>query len=188
MQVPLLPAILRVVVTANFRAMYAFVLVEHGSRRLIHSNVTAYPTADRTRQQIRGAIPSVHQYRFLLHDRDCIFSADFDETIANFGIRPIRSPQKSPKTDAICERVIGTLRRECLDYVIPLSERHLRRIMKLWIAHYNQSHPHSAIGPDIPSLVAKHSPNVKLIYRKIIPNDRIIARLIRGGLHHDNQI
>ena len=155
-----------VVVTVNFRVLYAFVLIEHGSRRLIHFNVTANPTADCARQQIREAIQSDHQYRFLLHDRDCIFSTDFDKTIANLGIKPIRTPRQSPKANAICERVIGTLRRECLDYVIPLSERHLQRIMKLWIAHYNQSPPHSAIGTTIPFRVAKQSSNVKLVHRE----------------------
>ena len=124
-----------VVVTANFRVLYAFVLIEHGSRRLIHSNATANPTADWVRQQIREAIPSDHNYRFLLHDSDCIFSTTFDKTTTNLGIKPIKTPLQSPKANAICERVIGTLRRECLDYVIPLSESHLRRILKLWITH-----------------------------------------------------
>jgi len=105
-----------IVVTANFRVLYAFVLIEHGIRRLIHTNVTANPTADWARQQIREAIPSDHQYRFLLHDRDCIFSTAFDKTITNFGIKPINTPRQNPIANAICERVIGTLRRECLDY------------------------------------------------------------------------
>lgn len=177
-----------VVITANFRVLYAFVMIEHGSRRLIHTNVTANPTADWARQQIREAIPSDHQYRFLLHDRDCIFSSSFDETIKNLGIKPIKTPRKSPKANAICERVIGTLRRECLDYVIPLSERHLRRILTLWVDHYNRSRPHSALGPGIPTRVAKPSANVVRLPIKIQPTDRIIATPILGGLHHDYQI
>ncbi len=177
-----------VVVTANFRVLYVFVLIEHGSRRLIHTNVTANPTADWARQQIREAIPSDHRYRFLLHDRDCIFSTAFDETISNLGIKPIKTPRQSPKANAICERVIGTLRRECLDYVIPLSERHLRRILKFWVAHYNRSRPHSAIGPDIPSRVTKPSAKVVQLRRNIRPTDRIVATSILGGLHHDYQI
>lgn len=176
-----------VVVTANFRVLYAFVLIEHGSRRLIHTNVTAHPTADWARQQIREAIPSDHQYRFLLHDRDCIFSTAFDKTVSNLGIKPIKTPRQSPKANAICERVIGTLRRECLDYVIPLSEGHLRRTIKLWGTHYNRSRPHSALGPDIPSRFAKPGANVVQLPRKFKPTDRIKATPILGGLHHDYQ-
>jgi len=177
-----------IVVTANFRVLYAFVLIEHGSRRLIHTNVTAHPTADWARQQIREAIPSDHQYRFLIHDRDSIFSTGFDKTITNLGIKPIKTPRQSPKANAICERVIGTLRRECLDYVIPLSESHLRRTMKLWVTHYNRSRPHSAIGPDIPSRITKPSASAVRLHRNIKSNDRIIATPILGGLHHDYRI
>jgi transposase InsO family protein len=177
-----------IVVTANFRLLYAYVLIEHESRRLIHTNVTANPTADWARQQIREAIPSDHQYRFLLHDHDCIFSSCFDETIKNLGIKPIKTPRQSPKANAICERVIGTLRRECLDYVIPLSERHLRRILTLWVDHYNRSRPHSTIGPDIPFRVTKLGVNTVQLPRKIKPTDRIIATPILGGLHHNYQI
>jgi len=177
-----------IVVTANFRVLYAFVLIEHGTRRLIHSNVAANPTADWARQQIREAIPSDHQYRFLIDDRDCIFSTAFDKTITNLGIKPITTPRQSPKANAICERVIGTMRRECLDYVIPLSESYLRKILNLWIPHYNCSRPHSSIGPDIPSRVAKPSTNVVRLPSNIKPDDRIIATPILGGLHHDYQI
>jgi len=120
-----------IVVIANFRVLYAFVLIEHGSSQLIHTKVTANPTADWVRQQIREAIPSDHQYRLLLHDHDSIFSTAFDKSTTNLGIKPIKTPRQSPKANAICERVIGTLRGECLDYVIPLSDSHLRKTMKL---------------------------------------------------------
>ena len=160
-------------------------MIEHGSRRLIHTNVTANPTPDWARQQNREAIPSDHAYRYLLHDRDCIFSVDFDKTLENIGIKPIRTPRHSPKVNAICERVIGTLRRECLDYVIPLSENHLRRILKLWVSHYNCSRPHSSLGPDLPSRIANSTANVVRMPRQIQPEDRIVATQILGGLHHD---
>ncbi|MFK7996456.1 MAG: integrase core domain-containing protein [Granulosicoccus sp.] len=146
------------------------------------------PTADWARQQIREAIPSDRQYRFLINDHDCIFSTDFDKTISNLGIKPIKTPTQSPKANAICERVIGTLRRECLDYVIPLSEGHLRRTMKLWVTHYNRTLPHSAIGPDIPSRVAKTSAKDVQLPKNIKPTDRIKATPILGGLHRDYQL
>jgi len=106
----------------------------------------------------------------------------------DIGIKPIKTPRQSLVANAICERVIGTLRREYLDYVIPLSESHLRRIMKLWVTHYNRSRPHSAIGPDIPSRVTKPGANVVRLPGNIKPNDRIIATPILGGLHHDYQV
>ena len=93
-----------------------------------------------------------------------------------------------PKANATCDRAIGTLRRECLDYVIPPSMRHLRRVLKLWVTHHNRSRPHSAIGPDIPFRVTKPSANVVRLPRNIKPNDRIIATPIIGGLHHDYKI
>ncbi len=136
-----------VVVTATFRFLYVLVIIEHGSRRLLHCNTTQHPTAEWTRQQFREAVPSDHQYRYLIHDRDSIFSADFDRSIENYGMRVLKLPYRSPKANSICERAIGSMRRECLDYMIPLTESHLRRIPKLWAAYYNQSRPHTALGP-----------------------------------------
>ena len=133
------------------------VLIEHGSRGLIQTNVTANPKLNWAYQQIREAIPSDHKYRYLLHDRDCIFSSAFDKTIMILGIKPIKIPRQNPKANAICERVIGTSKRECLDYVIPLSERYSRKVLKFWVTHHNRSRPHSAIGSDIPSRVTKPS-------------------------------
>src|SRR5215467_3236675 len=114
-----------VAVTATFRLLSVFVVIEHASRRLLHVNVTAHPTAEWTLQQLREAIPSDHAYRFLIHDRDSIFSQDLDQHIRNLGLKILKTPPKSPQANAICERVIGTLRRECLDFVIPFTETHL---------------------------------------------------------------
>ena len=111
-------------ITASFRMLYVFVVIEHGTRRLVHCNVTAHPTAVWTLQQLREVAGIDHQYQFLLHDRDSIFSVGLNESIQALGIRVLRSAPHSPKMNALCERVIGTLRRECLDWVIPLSESH----------------------------------------------------------------
>jgi putative transposase len=80
-----------IVVTMNFRVLYVFVLIEHGTRQLNHTNVTENPTADWARQQLREAIPSDHEYQYLIHDGDCIFSAEFDRAVRNLGIKPINS-------------------------------------------------------------------------------------------------
>ena len=102
-------------VTSTFRVLYVLVVVEHHSRRLIHFNVTAHPTAQWTRQQLREAVGYEERYEHLLHDRDAIFSAELDESIRRLGLRVLKSAPRSPKANSICERVIGTIRRECLD-------------------------------------------------------------------------
>jgi len=104
-----------------------FVVMEHASRRIIHLNVTAHPSAAWTLQQLREAVASDHAYRFIIHDRDAIFSSEFDASVAGLGLEVIKTPVRSPKANSLCERLIGTLRRECLDWVIPLTEAHLQK-------------------------------------------------------------
>jgi hypothetical protein len=111
-----------VTVTATFRLLYVFVVIEHQSRRLVHCNVTAHPSAAWTLQQLREAVGFEERYEFLLHDRDSIFSQHIDESIGRLGVTVLKSPPRSPMANSICERVIGTIRRECLDWLIPLSE------------------------------------------------------------------
>ena len=121
-----------VAVTASFRLLFVFVMIEHGSRRLLHLNVTAHPTAAWTLQQLREALGCDRRYRYLIHDRDCIFAKSLDESIERLGLKVLKAPFRSPKANAICERSIGTIRRECLDWLIPMSEAHLRAILKEW--------------------------------------------------------
>jgi hypothetical protein len=103
-----------VAVTASFRVLYIFVIIEHASRRrLLHWNVTSNPTAAWTLQQLREAIASDHPYRFLVHDRDSIFTQALDTSIANLRLRVLKTPHRSPKANSLCERLIGSLRREC---------------------------------------------------------------------------
>src|SRR5712691_1585345 len=116
------------VVTATFRLLYVFVVMEHATRRMLHYNVTAHPTAPWTLQQLREALPADHGYRFLVHDRDSIFAAQLDRSIQNLGLKVLKTPPQSPQANALCERLLGTLRRECVDFMIPLTENHLRRI------------------------------------------------------------
>ena len=97
-----------VVITAAFRTLYVFVVMEIGSRQILHQNVTAHPTAEWTLQQLREALPGDHSYRFVIHDRDSIFSADVDKSLANLGVRVLRTPVRAPKANAVCERLGGT--------------------------------------------------------------------------------
>ena len=109
------------VVTARFRVLYVFVIMEIGTRRILHYNVTSHPAALWTVQQFREAIPSDHRYRFLIHDRDSIFSDAVDQAVKALGLRVLRTPVLSPQANAYCERLVGTIRRECLDFMIPFN-------------------------------------------------------------------
>lgn len=95
-------------------------------------------------QQLRNVVGDGDRHRYLIHDRDRIFSRNLDDSIRALGVEAQRSPVASPKANAMCERVIGTIRRGCLDWMIPLSEAHLRSILKEWTTHYNKGRPHSA--------------------------------------------
>ncbi len=171
-------------VTATFRLLYVFVVIEHASRKLLYFNVTRNPSADWTLQQLREALAFNEQYRYLLHDRDRIFAKHLDESIAHLGVKIVKSPPQAPKANAICERLIGTLRRECLDWLIPLSESHLRAILKEWIGHYNAGRPHMSLGPGIPDPL-RETLAPQLLRRHRLDTDRIQVRAILGGLHHE---
>ena len=139
-----------VVVTATFRVLYVFVALEVGSRRLLHVNVTSHPIAAWTLQQFREILAAPHAYRFVLHDRDSIFSPWCDAATSALGVRVLRTPVQTPTANAYCERLLGSLRRECLDFLIPFGEEHLRRMLRIWQLHYNRGRPHASLGPGLP--------------------------------------
>jgi transposase InsO family protein len=135
-----------IVVTATFRILYVFVVLEIGTRRILHWNVTAHPTADWTAQQFRMIGPGEAAHRFVIHDRDTIYSEGVDRTLEAMGLTVLKTPVRAPQANAFCERVIGTIRRECMDFMIPLSERHARAILREWVRHYNRGRPHASLG------------------------------------------
>jgi transposase InsO family protein len=175
-----------VAVTATFRMLYVFVVIEHGTRRLAHVNVTVHPSASWTLQQLREVIGDTESHKYLIHDRDAIFARHLDDSMSALGVEVLRSPVSSPKANAICERIIGTIRRECLDWVIPLSEGHLRSILREWVAHYNGGRPHSAMGPAVPGPPAGSARAPKPESRRLwIPGALVRAKSVLGGLHHE---
>jgi putative transposase len=174
-----------VAVTATFRVLYVFVIIEHASRRLLHVNVTAHPTAPWTIQQFREVIPADHAYRILIHDRDTIFSKAVDQSVSRMGLHVIKTPVRTPVANSICERVIGTLRRACLDFVIPLNERHLYGILKEWVGHYNQGRPHMSLGPGIPKPIQTLTVPQQVHRHQMSTGQRVVARAVLGGLHHE---
>jgi putative transposase len=177
-----------VVVTATFRNLYVFVVMEHATRTILHANVTGHPTAVWTLQQLRAVTPADHTYRFLVHDRDSIFSQRLNQQVQPLGLKVLKTPVRSPQANALCERLLGTLRRECLDFLIPLTENHLQHLLHAWVRHYNAGRPHMSLGPGIPQPPAS-LPALLQDHRHRLPAHlHVVACSILGGLHHDYRL
>jgi putative transposase len=175
-----------VTVTAGFRLVYVFVVLDISTRRLVHWNVTEHPTAEWTAQQFRTCVTGDDPYRFVIHDRDAIYSGAVDRALKSMHLRVLTTPVRAPQANAYCERLIGTIRRECVDLMIPLNERHLRRILAEWVPHYNRGRPHASLGPGIPdrpSSVAPPSTGHRLPH-----GHRVAATPLLGGLHHEYRL
>jgi putative transposase len=124
-------------------------------------------------------------HRFVMHDHDSIYSEGVDRTIAAMGLTVLRTPVRAPQANAFCERLIGTIRRECLDFVIPLNERHVRSVLAEWVAHYNRGRPHASLGPGIPD-----GPEIAPVMsgHRVREGHRVVATPILGGLHHEYRL
>jgi putative transposase len=176
------------VVTVTFRLLYVFVVMEHSTRRILHANVTVQPTAAWTLQQLRAAIPADDTYRFLIHDRDRIFSGELDQCVRNLGLKVLKTPVRSPQANALCERLLGTLRRECLDFMIPLSEHHLRRLLSEWGLHYNAGRPHMSLGPGIPEPPSSLPASRQEHRHRLAAHLCVVSEPLLGGWHHDYRL
>jgi putative transposase len=150
--------------TVFLRRIYALIVVEHGSRRAHLAGVTAHPTGAWTTQAARNLLMDlsdrVTTVKFLLRDRDSRFTAAFDAVFAAEGIRILTSPPQAPRANAICERMIGTLRRELLDRILIVNEHHLRRILATYLYHFNTARPHRTLGQLAPAQAETHPPHV----------------------------
>jgi putative transposase len=173
------------VVTATFQRLYVFVILDIRTRRVVHWNLTKHPTAEWTIQQFRNGLPLDATYRFVIHDRDGIFAPAVDKALRSMSLQVLKTPVRAPQANAHCERFIGTARRECLDWMIPLNEQHLRRVLAEWMAHYNGERPHSALGPGLPDEPTRRT---RLTGHRLLPNHRVVAHARLGGLHHDYQL
>jgi transposase InsO family protein len=139
-------------------------------------------------QPLREAIPSDHPYRFLIHDRASVFSAELDQQVSALRLRALRTPVRAPQANAYRERLIGTIRRECLDYLIPLNERHLRLLLREFIDHYNHGRPHCELGPGIPDPAGRPFFPSKGRGHRLPPNMRVRKKSVLGGLHHEYRL
>lgn len=163
--------------TISFHTLYVFFFVTHDRRRLMHLNVTAHPTAEWVWRQLIAATPYGLQPRYLIRDRDACYGGSFIPRAARLGIQTLLTPLHAPKANAIAERAVGTLRRECLDHVIIFNELHLLRVLGEYAAHYNAARPHRSLSFDAPDgPIARAAPP---------PNGRIVARSVLGGLQHE---
>ena len=164
-----------VVPTLTFKLLYGFVVLSHDRRRIVHVGVTAHPTAEWTAQQLREAFPGDGtEPRFLLRDNDAIYGESFEECVRRLGLTQLLTAYKSPWQNAYVERVIGTIRRECLDHILPLGERHLLRTIRSYVDYYNTARTHQSLDGDAPvSRPTESAPVFELVSEPVL-----------GGLHN----
>jgi transposase InsO family protein len=160
--------------TIRFQVLYVFLVLAHDRRRILHFGVTSHPTAEWTAQQLREAFPWDTAPRYLLRDRDRIFGADLVTQVKAMGIQQVLSAPRSPWQRAYIERVIGTIRRECLDHVIVFSEASLYRHLRRFVDYYHRSRTHLGLQKDTPESRPVQAPEA----------GRIVAIPEVGGLHH----
>ncbi|NOK02940.1 MULTISPECIES: integrase core domain-containing protein [Myxococcus] len=139
-----------VIPTATFGVLLGFVVVNHRDRRILHLNVTAHPTEEWTKQQLREAFPWASAPRYLHRDRDKLYSEGVRATLTYLGIREVPSAARCPWQNPYAERVIGSIRRELLDHVVVLNETHARRLLREYQRYYNASRTHLSLGKDAP--------------------------------------
>ena len=137
--------------TVTFRVLYVCIVLRHDRREVVHFNVTTHPCAEWAAQQIINAFPYEAAPRFLIRDRDGIYGEYFQNRVKSLGIEEVPIAPRSPWQNPYCERVIGSIRRECLDHVIVLDEAHVRRILTDYFAYYHGSRPHLSLDRNSPT-------------------------------------
>jgi transposase InsO family protein len=158
--------------TLTFKTLYVLVFIAHGRRQLVHVNVTANPTAAWVWRQVIEATPWGRKPRHVLRDRDAVYGRDFRQRARRIGIDAIATPVASPRANAMAERVIGTLRRECPDHFILLDEQHLRSVLREFMGYYNAERPHRALRLETPEPALRPARGL------------VRSRPVLGGLHH----
>ncbi len=160
--------------TVTYKVLFVFVILTHERRRIAHFNVTEHPTPQWTSQQVVEACPWDEAPRYLLRDRDAIYGAQFQQRVGNIGIEEVKTAPRSPWQNPYCERVIGSIRRDMLDHVIVLNERHLMRLLTAYVRYYHQFRMHLSLAMDCPEPRPLDPPEVS----------NVIAVPEVGGLHH----
>jgi transposase InsO family protein len=163
-----------VVPTVRFRVLFVLVVLAHHRRSVVHFHVTEHPTAQWTGQQIVEAFPWDTAPKYLLRDRDGVYGSEFQKRVNSLGIEEVLTAPRSPWQNAFVERVIGSIRRDCLDHVVVLNERHLKRILTGYFGYYHRWRTHLSLGMDSPDS------------RAVQPRDlgKVVQFPEVGGLHH----
>ena len=157
-----------------FRVLFVLLIVAHDRRRILHFNVTSSPSAQWTAQQVVQAFPNDCVPRYLLRDRDCIYGKYFRHRVKNLGIKEVLTAARSPWQNPYVERLIGSIRRECLGRVIVLNEQHLRRILRSYFQYYHRSRYHLSLDGDTPEPRSVQGPEL----------GKVIELPDVGGLHY----
>ncbi|MGH8067525.1 MAG: integrase core domain-containing protein [Candidatus Entotheonellia bacterium] len=163
-----------VVPTVTHRVLFVLVILAHHRRCVVHFNVTEHPTAQWTAQQVVEAFPWNKAPKYLLRDRDHVYGVHFRQRVHNMGIEEVVIAPQSPWQNPYVERLIGSIRCECLDHVVVLNERHLTRVLQVYLAYYHRWRTHLALDMDCPEPRPVHSPE----------HGKVIAIPEVGGLHH----
>jgi putative transposase len=158
----------------TYKVLFVLVILAHERRRVVHCNVTEYPTTAWSAQPVVDAFPWDEAPRYLLRDRDRVYGTSFRQRVQHMGIEEVLIAPRSPWQNPYVERLIGSIRRECLDYVIVLHERHLRRLLTEYFHYYHRWRTHRALDMDCPVPRPVQRPDVGLI--------REVSEV--GGLHH----
>ena len=171
------------IVTLRFQVLYAFVILDLGRREVVRLGVTPSPSAQYAAQSFVEAVCDRDDQapRFLIHDRDSIYGVDFRRRVKGFGTRCLVTPPRAPQANAFCERVIGTPRRDCLDNLISLDDRHAERILREYVRYYH-GRPHRGLRMQAP-VGGRWLPPVRAV-----PAEAVRSRPLLGGLHHEYSI
>src|SRR6516162_5264145 len=161
-------------------------LAAHGAR--VHAKEARPRTSRRSAlAHVSAQSRSCHRrLRFLCGSHGELFA--LDTSIANLRLRVLKTPYRSPKANSLCERLIGSLRRECLDWAIPLSEGHLRSLLKMWSTYYNRERPHMALGPAVPDPPRGVPAPLRRHRHRLSASRAVVAKPVLNGLHHDYQL
>jgi len=160
--------------TVTFRILYCFLVLRHERRRVVHFSVTANPTAAWTAQQVVEAFPYDEAPRYLIRDRDGIYGEFFKRRVEGMNIEEVLIAPRSPWQNSYVERLIGSIRRECLDHMIILNEEHLRRVLSAYLQYYHDDRCHLSLD--------RNTPNRREV--ELRGSGRVVSEPRVGGLHH----
>lgn len=162
-----------------FKPIYTFLIMEHETRKIVHTAVTTNPTDEWTAQQLREVTPWGQKPKYLIRDNDSKFGEKFSAVAENSGIEELKTPYQAPKANALCERLIGSLKHECLDHHLILNQNQLKSIVSAYADYYNQHRAHQGIDQKIPTKFNQPWPPLSNQVK-----GRVIATPILNGLHH----